>query len=181
MVNEVSPYGDIFLGILKRAVLASPFFALGYYILFRASDSGDGVVGAFDLSLFGFAGIILGAIIVAFPLARLAAEASGNLFWPGKHFDRRQPMYGAPRTKRARGDYEEAMAGFEQIASDYPGELQAYVEMIEIAIVNLKDADRANTIYQRGVAAMKSQESKEKLAGMYSAVRSRLRPKTGSG
>lgn len=133
------------------------------------------MVQAFGMSLPGFACLIIGAIIVAFPLARLAAESFGGLFWPNRRFDRPQPMYGGPRSLRARGLYDEAMAGFEKMVADYPQEMQAYVEMIEIAIVNLNDGERANRIYQSGMSVLRSEDSKGTLAVMYSAIRSRLR------
>jgi hypothetical protein len=66
------------------------------------------------------------------------------------------------------------MAGFEKIAQDFPDEVQPYIEMIDIAIVNLGDAGRANRIFQRGVSALKKDEDKEALASMYSAIRTRL-------
>jgi tetratricopeptide (TPR) repeat protein len=168
----MSQWGDILAYLLKRALMAAPFFAFGYFVLFSVSG---GVVRGFGMSLFGFAGIITGAIIVGFPLARLVAESSGGLFWPNRRFDRPQPMYGAPRSMRARGQYEEAMAGFEEMIEEYPQETQAYVEMIDIAIVDLNDAERANRIYQRGMSTLKDEDSKGALAQMYSAIRSRLR------
>lgn len=87
--------------------------------------------------------MIMGSIIIAFPLAELIAEPTGNLFWPSDRFDRPQPAYSIPQSKRARGLYEEAMAGFEKLAEEHPQEVQPYVEMIDIAIVNLHDPLRA--------------------------------------
>ena len=168
----MNQYTYIFVRLLKRVLLAAPFVAFGYFELFRV---GGGVVQVFGLSLLGFAGLITGAIIVAFPLASLVAECTGNLFWPNRRFDRPPPMYGAPRSRRASGEYEAAKFGFEKMVEEYPQELQAYVEMIEIAIVNLNDAERANRIYQKGMFALKSEEAKGSLAGMYSAIRTRIR------
>ncbi len=70
--------------------------------------------------------------------------------------------------------YEEAIAGFERIAQDYPDEVKPYIEMIDIAIVNLKDPERANALYRRGILFLKKNEDKEVLARMYGAIRTRL-------
>ncbi len=66
------------------------------------------------------------------------------------------------------------MAGFEKIAETYPDEVQPYIHMIDIAIVNLKDPDRANAIYRRGISSLRRDEAKGELARMYSAIRTRL-------
>ena len=83
-------------------------------------------------------------------------------------------MYSIPESKRARGMYEEAIAGFDRIAADYPDEVKPYIEMINISIVNLKDPDRANEIFQRGVSILRKDRDKEVLATMYGAIRTRL-------
>ncbi len=157
--------------LFKRALLAAPCFALGYVLLLRADGS---FLQVFALGLLGCACILIGAIILAFPLARLVAEPLGSLFYPGERFDRPQPMYSIPQSKRANGLYEEAIAGFEKIAEDYPNEVKPYIEMIDIAIRDLKDARRAGAIYHRGIAALKKEEDRANLTRMYGAIRSRL-------
>lgn len=164
-------YKDIFINLLKRFLFAMPFFAFGFFVLFRAEG---GLFQGFAAGLFGCAALITGAIIIAFPLARLIAEPSGSLFWPGRYFDRPQPMYSIPESKRAKGLYEEAIAGFEKIAEKYPDEIQPYIHMIDIAIVNLRDSERANRIYQRGISTLRRDEDKHVLARMYNAIRTRL-------
>lgn len=171
-------YKDICMSLLKRSLLAVPFFTLSFFLLFR--DNRCDLLQGFAMGLLGCAGIIAGATIVAFPLVRLIAEPSGSLFWPSEHFDRPQPMYSIPQSKRAKGLYEEALAGFEKIAEDYPEELQPYVEMIDIAIVNLMDPDRANRIYQKGLSTLKREEAKEALTRMFNAIRTRLHARPGN-
>ena len=107
-------------------------------------------------------------------MAELFAEPTGNLFWPSAQYDRPQPAYSIPQSKRARGLYEETIAGFEKIAEEYPGEIQPYVEMIEIAIVNLHDPERAKAIFHRGIDVLKKDEDRETLARMYGVIRTLL-------
>jgi len=124
--------------------------------------------------------MIMGAIILAFPLAALIAEPTGNLFWPSEKYDRPQPQYSIPQSKRARGLYEEAMDGFEKIAEEHPQETQPYVEMIDIAIVNLHDPVRAKAIFHHGIDVLKKDEDRETLARMYRAIETRLNSRPGS-
>ena len=169
-------YREILVSLLIRSAVATPFLASGLVILSRAGGS-DSALQGYAVGLFGCASVILGAVILAFPLARLIAEPAGSLFYPIKRSSKPAPMYGIPQSKRAKGLYEEAMAGFEKISEDYPNELQPFIEMIDISIVNLKDPERANAIYRRGVSVLKKREDKEALARMYSAIRSRLNAK----
>lgn len=163
--KSVNRYGDIFFRLFKRFLLAALFFLAGFYLLYQ---------GNIGFSFFGFAAFIVGAIILAFPLAELLAEPTGNLFWPGARFDHPQPAYSIPQSKRARGLYEEAMAGFEKIAEEHPHEVQPYIEMIDIAIVNLHDPERAKAIFHRGMSVLKKEEDRETLARMYGAIKTRL-------
>lgn len=153
-------YPDILKSLVLRAIIALPFFVIG-------------VSGA--ASVFSPFSIIVGALILAWPLAALIAEPCSNLFYSRQPLTGPQPMYSIPQSKRASGLYEEAMAGFEDISEDHPTELKPYVEMIDIAIVNLQDPDRANEIYQRGIASIKSDDNRDALATMYSAIRTRLK------
>jgi len=156
--------------LLLRLVPSGVLFGFGWFLL----ATGTGGYGAVPQLFFGMACFLVAATIIAGPIARLIAQPAGNLFYPEDHFDHPQPMYGIPEAKRKRGLYEEAMAGFEKIAEEYPNEIKPYVEMIDIAIVDLKDAGRANAIYRRGVSALKNAADKEILARMYSAIRTRL-------
>lgn len=164
--------GNLFINLLKRLILAALLFSAGFYLLRQ---------GNITFLFFGFAAFIFGAMIVAFPLAELFAEPTGNLFWPSAQYDRPQPQYSIPQSKRARGLYEEAMAGFEKIAEEYPDEMQPYIEMIDIAIVNLHDPQRAEAVFQRGISALKKDEDRETLARMYGAIKTRLNSRPGNG
>jgi len=167
----MSDYRHIFASIFKRGLIAAPFLIFGFYMMFRA---GGGPAQIFATVLLGCGGLILGAVIIAFPLAGLFAEPSGNLYYPMKHIARPQPIYSIPESKRAKGEYEEAIAGFEQIAESFPQELKPYVAMIDIAIVDLKNPERAGEIFKRGITALKKDADRRALWRMYTAIGSRL-------
>ena len=166
----MSDYPRILGRLALRLIPASVLFGIGWFL---TVSTGDLFVGVVQL-LLGMFCFLAGAVLIARPIARLIAEPAGNLFYPGDSFSRPQPMYGIPESKRKKGFYEEAMADYEKIANDFPRELKPYIDMIDVAIVDLRDAGRANAIYQRGIAALKKAEDKETLARMYHAIRSRL-------
>ena len=166
----MSNYPGILGHLALRLIPASVLFGIGWFITTTTRDLFLGVVQLL-LGMFCF---LMAATLIARPIARLIAEPAGSLFFPSDRFTRPQPMYGIPESKRKKGLFEEAMADFEKIANDYPHELKPYIDMMDIAIVDLKDAERANAIYQRGISALKTTEDKETLARMYRAIRSRL-------
>jgi len=161
-------YKTILLAILWRGVPAGISIAIGAGLLFAAQSSGAPTM---FLGLFFF---LIAAIFVAGPLARLLAEPVGGLLWPKQYYDQPQPMYGIPQSKRAKGLPEEALAEYEKIVAAHPGEVRPYMEMIDVVLLDLKDAERANGLYQRGLAALTNPADKDSLARAYAATRTRL-------
>jgi len=135
-----------------------------------ADAAGDGFARLL-CSLF-FAGIL--AVAIGPPLCELMAEPIRGLFYPVQRFDRPQPIYGAPASKRARGHYEDAIAGYKQLAVDYPEEIQPYLALIEIAAIDLKDPERARGFYRRGMTLFTDPGRRDVLSRHFEAQLSRL-------
>lgn len=143
-------------------------FAAGLYLVLTATG--------FDIIVripAGFACFFIAAIILARPVSRLIAEPTGGLFYPTAQYDRPQPMYSIPETLRKQGNFEEAMAKLEEIADQYPDEVKPYVEMLNIAVLNLKDMRRAERIYLRGITSLEDKEKREMLAHVFRIIDSR--------
>jgi hypothetical protein len=157
----MSNYSEIFRSLTLRGILGVPLFIGGTWMLFRGNP-------------LGCALIIVAAVVLAGPIARLIAEPSGSLFYPNLRADRPGPVYGIPAAKRARGLYEESIAGYQQIAAEFPDEVKPHVQIIDICIRDLKDPTRANQVFQDGLAALRREEDREALARMYAAIRTRL-------
>ena len=152
--------------LLTRAILPGALFAVGTGMLLGAADVAQ--------MLLGFLLFLVAAILVSGPLARGLAEPTGNLFWPRRYYDKPQPMYGIPQSRRAKGQLEEALAEYEKIAAAHPDEIRPFVEMIDLAIHDLRDADRANAIFQNGLARLAKADDKDRLAQAYAETRTRL-------
>lgn len=144
-----------------RLLIASPFFIIG--------------IGGLASVLSPFF-TLAGALIIAGPLARLFAAPVGGLFFPNKHYDRPQPVYSIPLARKQEGRYEEALAGFLQIAYEWPDQVQAWIEMIDVAVTGLNDGARAEKIFQQGMLALRDDAARQRLAEMYVAIKSRLKP-----
>jgi hypothetical protein len=65
------------------------------------------------------------------------------------------------------------MAAYEVIEREYPAELKVYVEMMDMAVVNMKDLPRAERIYERGRLAIQNEDDLRALETMFRAIGSR--------
>ena len=152
--------------VFKRFLPAAVALALGIGVLLGAGNAAQ--------MLLGFLFFLVAAIFVAGPIAQWLAEPMGSLFWPRKYYAKPQPMYGIPQSRRAKGLLEEAIAEYEKIAAAYPQEVRPWLEMLAVAIHDLKDAERAQTIFERGIALLKNADDKDLLARTYAETRTRL-------
>jgi tetratricopeptide (TPR) repeat protein len=156
---------DLLRSLFLRLILASIVFLLGTIILLT-----QGPAGAF----IGYFLFLIASIILAFPLAGLGATLWNHLIWPKLYYDKPQPMYGIPQSRRAKGQLEEALAEYEKIAAAFPKEVRPWLEMLAVAIHDLKDAERAQAIFERGIALLKNADDKDLLARTYTETRTRL-------
>jgi tetratricopeptide (TPR) repeat protein len=155
----------LLFSLLWHLLPAAILFLIGTSVLLAA-----GPAGAF----VGFAFYLVASILLAFPLATLLANAWNNLIWSRSYYDRPQPMYGIPQSRRIKGLPEEALAEYEKILAAHPNELRPWLDMIAIAIEDLKAPDRAQDIFERGVAFLKNPDDRDLLARTYSDIRTRL-------
>ena len=86
-------YQEILKSLVFRGLFGVPSLILGVWMLFVSNP-----MGCFF--------IIIAAVILAKPLARLVAEPSGSLFYPRERFSRPLPIYGIPASKRAQKLYQ---------------------------------------------------------------------------
>ena len=155
--------------LLRRFFPAAALFAVGTGILLGAGESGNVLQ-----MLLGFAFFLVASILVSGPAARLLAEPMGSLFWPRKYYDRPQPIYGIPQSLRARGHLEDALAEYEKIAAAYPDEVRPWLEMIDLAVHDLRDARRAETICRQGRAYLRKPAARALLERVYAETLTRL-------
>ncbi len=64
------------------------------------------------------------------------------------------------------------MFEYEKVAREHPEEIKPYIEMMDIAIVDLQDHERAKTIFQRGLSSLKDDNNREILKIAYTTATS---------
>lgn len=163
----MSVYRELFREFRVRLIVGFCCFLAGIY---AAAVTEGSIVGL--LVALPFIGI--GALVVAPAITAILAQPFSSLFYPSERFDGPQPMYSVPQAKRAKGLYEEAMTGYERIASRYPKEVKPYIEMIDIAIVNLRNVERAKSILGRGIVLLGNESDEKVLKEFCDATITRL-------
>lgn len=101
--------------------------------------------------------LIAAASILARPLVFVLTRSTGGLLFPGSRDHTPKPAYSLAQAQRMKGDYHAAMELFGAITRDYPQEITAWRSMLEIALENLKDQDRAREILEAGLAVLKNE------------------------
>ncbi|MDX1680145.1 MAG: hypothetical protein R3242_05370 [Akkermansiaceae bacterium] len=151
-------------------VLAALLCLVTSYIIFPMA-AGLPIHLAVFVLLLALGLLILAAVMLAPPIARGLVEWAYDRLTYSEKYRHAPPMYGRPQSLRKSRRYEEAMKAYEEIAEDYPDELKPYLEMIDIALSDLKDPDRAELIYRRGVLEFEDAEDRKRLAQRLSGLR----------
>jgi tetratricopeptide (TPR) repeat protein len=159
------PLKNLLFSLFWRLLPAGVLILLGASVLLATGPGG---------AFIGFGLFLIASILLAFPLANLLAAAWDRFLWSKSYYDKPQPMYGIPQSRRAKGHPEEALAEYEKIAAAYPNETRPWLDMVAIAIEDLKDAQRAQVLFERGIALLNNPDDKDLLARTYSETRTRL-------
>lgn len=154
-------YRGLIFSLLWRVILA---VLAGAYIWKLINQ------GSF-ISLVSCVGLILlMAVFLAPATARLLGEPSGNLFYPGKRIKGPQPLYGIPETKRKQGLIQEAFDSYQKMSETYPQELKPYLGMMDIAVIDMKNMDLAESIHQHALLALKKEKDRDVLTKLYTTI-----------
>ena len=139
------------------------FCGMAFWFLFLGRGGLYGII-------LGMCCIVMAGVVASLPIARSIANPLSKFFFPDARFSKPLPLYSIPDTKRTGGLYEEAIAGYAEIAADYPEEMRPYLEMMDIAIVELHDTERAEEIYQQARSIFTKPEDREILEKKYAWI-----------
>jgi len=154
------------IATVAQVIIGVVLFVWGVVVMFHAASGADP------------GGILIGSLLVIAASVFLSPFISEHIVrsgaWilsPWKKARGPQPIYSIPQTHRVAGRFEEAMEGFEQIVNEHPGELDAWLEMIEISGKELQDPARAEAVYRRAMRVL-SEEDREQLTHVYKLLSS---------
>jgi hypothetical protein len=164
----------------RRLLIAIPFLIVIAVFARQTAKAGadeGSAMGRLLLAVAAFA-VYLG-IWVGPVLGDFLGRGFGRLFFPSEEFDAPLPMYSIPASRRTKGMFEEAIAGYEEIAAKYPKETRPYELMIEIAILDLRDIDRAKAIMYHAFAAFPDPGIRQNFQRFFDANITRMDIKPG--
>jgi len=108
--------------------------------------------------------LIVGAILLARPIAAWIGDLLSNLFMPGERLDGPQPMYSIPEGRMAAEDYAGALEAYAALAAEHPREIAPHLRMMEIWLRVYRDASAARTIRDNALLSIRGRRNREKFA-----------------
>lgn len=149
-------------GLLLRTagllVCAAAWWWLG------AEGQARGVPGGLLLIVAAHGVLIVGAILLAKPLAGRIGDLTANLFMPGERHTRPQPMYSIPEGRLAAGDYQGALEAYAELAAAHPREIVPHLRMMEILRRTGGGADEVCRARDRALGAIKGRGNRKRFA-----------------
>lgn len=123
---------------------------------------------------------LIGCVLVAPELASWLSRPFERLLWPCR-VGKRKPSYGEPQTLVAKGEFERALAMYREIAGEFPDEVEPHIRMLTVAVQDMDDAERAEVLFQRGLAALDRPEDRDTLCSAYEELRAEAGRRRGGG
>ena len=154
------------MSLAKRLVFALPLIGLGV-IFFLFAPDGLGKVGAY---MIGSAALLLGLIMLNRPLAGLLSQPMGSILRPGRRSSADGPNYTMPEAKAALGEFEEALTLYRELTEEYPQETRPWMEMLDIAVLELKSPSRAKQIYRDALMSLKKEREQAVIVQLYKGM-----------
>ena len=146
-------------GLLLR--LAGLAACGGAWWWLSAKGQSEGLPGGIMMIVAAHGVLIVGAILLAKPIAGWFGDLLANLFMPGERHSGPQPMYSIPEGRMAREDYAGALEAYAELAAEHPGEVAPHLRMMEIWLRVFKDPESARIIRDNALVSIKGRKNKE--------------------
>lgn len=154
--------------ITISGILGGGFFAAGVYLMLSSYPEQDvvGMMGGLGL-------VVVGGRWLAPLLAGAIAEPAGRIFYPGDKLDKPQPIYSLAQAHRSFQRYEEAVQELLKLVEAHPQEFQAWRELLELTLLELKDESRAREYHLRALRSFQDPAQRQRLHMAWSDLSAR--------
>lgn len=123
--------------------------------------------------VLGAGALVISGKVLAPMVAEQLSGLASFLYVPGAKLSKPPPAYSKARGHRAFYQYEEALAALWELIAQHPQELEAWKELIEITLLDLRDPARARSIFMEGRRTLKRQERVKLLEEAWSTLGAR--------
>ena len=153
---------------LFRFLGGGGLFIFSWVLLYWARRDGE-----VPLILFGVGGLVISGKLLAPMVAEQLSRLASIFYSPGTKLSKPPPAYSRARGHRAFFQYEAALSALWEVLALHPQDLEAWKELIEIALIDLRDPARARAIFLEGRRTLKAPERLRHLEEIWSALGSR--------
>ena len=153
---------------LFRFLGGGGLFIFSWVLLYWARRDGEA-----HLIFFGVGGLVISGKLLAPMVAEQLSRLASIFYSPGTKLSKPPPAYSRARGHRAFFQYEEALSALWEVLALHPQDLEAWKELIEIALIDLRDPARARAIFLEGRRTLKAPERVRHLEEIWSALGSR--------
>jgi hypothetical protein len=159
-----------------RFLLAVPFFGVAFVLMAAAMTAGDRLA-VYTTFCFGAFFLVIGASFIAPVVAgEFGIRLSMSLLLPERELTP-APRYSIAESLVKKGRYEDAVAAYDAISAEFPQVVKPYADKIDVVLLRLGDALRAEHAFRDAMATLESPEDRDELRNWYRALQSQAAPK----
>jgi len=111
--------------------------------------------------------IIAFAVLIAIPMSELFAHFFPDVFSARQWRSKPKPTFSIVRSLCRQEKYTEAIAELERMAAEDPQDLDIWLEMLEIAWMDLRDSDITESIYREALSVLETPASRNQIQNVY--------------
>lgn len=158
---------EFYLSVI-RGVVGGGLFFYGTWLLHVSQRDAEP-----HLLLVGLACLIVAGKLLAPFIAAQLSRPAGLIYSPGVYLNKPPPTYSRAHGHRAFRRYEDAMLALWEILAEHPQELEAWSELIELALIDLADPARAREIFLEARRSLVSPEKRSQLEDVWTMLGAR--------
>jgi hypothetical protein len=166
---------DFFKSFLIRLLIAAPLVGIGLWLV-GGSASRGGYMNVFIGVCFAAFFFIIAACIIVPPILDLVASVGlSSVLFPDRPQDV-VPLTSVAEGLVKQGEYEKALARYDEEVLKFSQHLDLRLAMIEVALVKMGDPERAEELYQTAMDALLDPADRGTLTRLYHDLRQSQRP-----
>lgn len=114
--------------------------------------------------------IVPAAILLTIPLLEVIEHLAPGIYGSNQWRSRPKPTFSIARGLKKQEKFGEALEVLERLAREEPQETDIWLEMLEIALMDIKDRDIAESIYRDALSVLENQDSRTLIARFYTNI-----------
>ena len=146
--------GEAFRLLLTRLLIASPLIAVGFFLVSRLHGAG---------ALF----LILPVFLIGGPVAALVTDPVKGVHFSWKKGRGERLPFSLPEAMVMEGKLDEALDQYRGMLARDPQNLEVYLRIVELTLLQMKKPDLARDFLHRGMKKLRKQSQRDSLAAEY--------------